>query len=96
MALDEAHVAFLVARISDEIDAALARRNAGHAEEPEREPGRGTTGLTRTDEGLRVLTELRTTLQQGQTPDQMSIDLLTVAYSRHPEFRASWNRWRTS
>jgi len=45
------------------------------------------------DRGLRLMVELRSELDSGQRSDQMSIDLLTVAYSRHPDFRLDWNRW---
>ena len=46
--------------------------------------------------GTEVLAEVLRSLETGGRPDQMSLDLLTVAYARHPEFRTEWNRWRVS
>ena len=46
--------------------------------------------------GVRLLHELLWDLEQGNPPDQMSLDLMVVAYARHPEFRPEWNRWRSA
>ena len=46
-----------------------------------------------TERGLRLLDTLVHDLEQGRTPDRMTIGLLTVAYARRPDFRREWSRW---
>ncbi len=72
--LHPAQADFLVARLSEELDAALLRPFD--------------------ERGLRVLADLRATITSNQEADRMSIDVLTVAYAGHPEFRTDWNQQR--
>ena len=51
-------------------------------------------GHDRPEGGRALLHEILWDLEQGNPPDQMSLDLLVVAYARHPDFRPEWNRWR--
>lgn len=45
------------------------------------------------ERGLRTLDDPVQDLEQGKTPDRMTIGLLTVAYARQPDFRRDWSRW---
>jgi len=74
--LHPAQADFFVARLSEELDAALLRPFNKRA--------------------LRMLADLREAITSRQEPDQMSIDILTVAYAGHPEFRTDWHQRRCS
>jgi hypothetical protein len=82
VAVDPAFLQFLTDRLAEEVVAAAHRRETASAESADV-----------ADRGVRILDELVATLDRGESPDQMSLDLLRVAYARHPEFRKEWNRW---
>ncbi len=46
------------------------------------------------ERALRTLADLRATITCNEEADQMSIDVLTVAYAGHPEFRTDWTQRR--
>jgi len=79
---DPAFLAFLTERLSEERGAAASRRRTVSAEE-----------VQQSERGLRMLDELVRDLQQGRTPDRMTIGLLTMAYAHRPDFRREWSRW---
>jgi hypothetical protein len=81
-AVDPAFLEFLTDRLAEEVVAATHRRQSA-----------STESADVAERGVRMLDELVATLDRGETPDQMSLDLLRVAYHRHPEFRPEWNRW---
>ena len=80
--VDPAFLQFLTDRLAEEVVAATHRRQSASS---------GSADVA--DRGVQMLDELVATLDRGETPDQMSLDLLSVAYHRHPEFRVEWNRW---
>ncbi len=79
---DEAFLAFLLERLSEEVVAANERRRSTDAVVP-----------LVAERGLRLLEELVRGLEGGVAPDHMSLGLLTVAYGDHPDFCGRWNRW---
>jgi hypothetical protein len=79
---DPAFLAFLTDRLSEERADAASRSETASPEEAEQ-----------TERGLRLLDTLVHDLEQGRTPDRMTIGLLTVAYARRPDFRREWSRW---
>ncbi|CUR55815.1 hypothetical protein NOCA2300047 [metagenome] len=80
-AVEEAFLAFLHDRLSEEVRAAARRHSAAESVSPVSE------------RGLRLLDELVRGLENGEAPDHMSLGLLTVAYGDHPDFLPRWNRW---
>jgi hypothetical protein len=92
--IDPAFLAFLRDRLAE--DMAQADRRAANAWDPTAHPESPGANLDpeQAERGLLLLRELLAGLEVGRTPDQMSRDLLVAAYSRHPEFRPEWNRWR--
>ena len=85
---------FLRARLA--ADMAYADRRAANAWDPTAHPDSPGADLDpeHAERGLMVLREVLSGLEAGKVPDQMSLDLLVAAYSRHPDFRPEWNRWR--
>ena len=79
---DPAFLAFLTQRLSEERVDAASRRDTASPEDAEQ-----------TERGLRMLDELVRDLQQGRTPDRMTLGLLTMAYADRPDFRREWSRW---
>ena len=79
---DPALLAFLTERLAEERAAAAERHSDA-----------GPEATERTERGLRMLEELVRDLEQGRTPDAMTLGLLTVAYAGRPDFRKEWNRW---
>jgi len=79
---DPALLAFLTERLAEEREAAAQRGTTA-----------GPVDTERTERGLRMLEELVHDLEQGRTPDPMTLGLLTVAYAGRPDFRKEWNRW---
>jgi hypothetical protein len=79
---DPAFLAFLTDRLSEERADAASRSETASPEEAEQ-----------TERGLRLLDTLVHDLEQGRTPDRMTIGLLTVAYARRADFRREWSRW---
>jgi len=79
---DPAFLAFLTERLSEERVKAASRSATVNPEDAEQ-----------TERGLRMLDELVRDLQQGRTPDRMTIGLLTMAYADRPDFRREWSRW---
>lgn len=92
--LDPAFLEFLRTRLAE--DMAYADRRAANAWDPTAHPDSPGAGLdpAHAERGLVLLREVLSDLEAGKVPDQMSRDLLVAAYSRHPDFRAEWNRWR--
>jgi hypothetical protein len=91
---DPAFLAFLHARLAEETSEATRRvANAWDPTASNASPGAELDPM-HAERGLWLLRELLTALEAGETPDQMSQDLLVAAYARHPEFRPEWNRWR--
>jgi hypothetical protein len=91
---DPAFLEFLRARLAD--DMGHADRRAANAWDPTAHPDSPGAGLdpAQAERGLTMLREVLADLEAGKVPDQMSQDLLVAAYSRHPDFRPEWNRWR--
>ena len=79
---DPAFLAFLTDRLAEERADAATRYTTASPDEGEQ-----------AERGLRMLDNLVQDLEQGRTPDQMTIGLLTVAYARRPDFRREWSRW---
>jgi len=79
---DPAFLAFLTDRLAEERADAASRYTTANPDEAEQ-----------AERGLRMLDNLVQDLQQGRTPDRMTIGLLTVAYARRPDFRREWSRW---
>jgi hypothetical protein len=79
---DPAFLAFLTDRLSEERADAASRRKDVSPQKSEQ-----------TERGLRMLDELVRDLQQGRTPDRMTLGLLTMAYAGRPDFRREWSRW---
>jgi hypothetical protein len=79
---DPAFLAFLTDRLSEERADAASRCKTASREEAEQ-----------MERGLRMLDSLVQDLEQGRSPDRMTIGLLTVAYARRPDFRREWSRW---
>jgi len=79
---DPAFLAFLSDRLAEERAEAASRSETASPEEAEQ-----------TARGLRLPDTLVHDLEQGRTPDRMTIGLLTVAYARRPDFRREWSRW---
>ena len=92
--VDPAFLEFLRARLAE--DMAHADRRAANAWDPTAHPHSPGAGLDpdQAERGLAFLREVLSGLEAGKSPDQMSQDLLVAAYSRHPDFRPEWNRWR--
>lgn len=81
-AVDRDFLDFLFQRLSEETIAATHRRQTTTPE-----------AAAHAERGLRFLDELVRGLKRGEMPDHLSLGLLTVAYSTHPDFRPAWNRW---
>ena len=77
-----AFLAFLSDRLAEERAEAASRSESASPAEAEQ-----------TERGLRMLDTLVRDLEQGRTPDRMTLGLLTVAYARRPDFRREWSRW---
>jgi hypothetical protein len=92
--IDPEFLTFLRNRLAE--DMAQADRRAANAWDPTAHPESPGANLDpeQAERGLLLLRELLAGLEVGRTPDQMSRDLLVAAYSRHPDFRPEWNRWR--
>ena len=61
---------------------------------PSRPPRAPSCDPEQAERGLGFLRGLLHDLEAGKSLDQMSRDLLVAAFSRHPDFRPEWNRWR--
>lgn len=92
--IDPEFVDFLRTRLTE--DLARADRRAANAWDPTADPDSPGASLDpeQAERGLGMLREVLSGLEAGKVPDQMSQDLLVAAYSRHPDFRPEWNRWR--
>lgn len=92
--LDPAFLAFLRDRLAEELPE--ADRRAANAWDPTAEPTSPGAELDpeQAERGLGFLRGLLHDLDAGKSLDQMSRDLLVAAFSRHPDFRPEWNRWR--
>ena len=92
--IDPAFLAFLRERLATEL--VQADRRAANAWDPTADSASPGADLDpeHAERGLGFLRGLVSDLEAGKTPDQMSRDLLVAAFSRHPDFRPEWNRWR--
>jgi hypothetical protein len=92
--IDPEFVEFLRARLAE--DLGHADRRVANAWDPTAHPDSPGAALDprHAERGLMMLREVLAGLEAGEAPDQMSQDLLVAAYSRHPDFRTEWNRWR--
>lgn len=81
MSLHPDFLAFLDARIQDDLEAA------------ERRHGEAAGGSDQQARGLLMLREVAADLHAGRAPDPMSLRMLTLAYDRHPDFRREWSPW---
>ncbi len=75
----EAFLAFLHDRLCEEVLAATHRRASGTGPAPEV-----------AERGLRMLDELILDIKYGRPLDRVSMQLLALAYQKHPDFRPDW------